>query len=94
MLRVSRFALRLPDLLRGLFGGWFLLGRHPWTLAGADLVYSGQLSVNRMNLVRQYVGGILGLNLKNRSRRSNLVRTSLDPKWPAESIYAVARSYR
>ena len=67
MLRVSRFALRLPDLLRGLFGGWFLLGRHPWTLAGADLVYSGQLSVNRMNLVRQNVGGILGLNLKNRS---------------------------
>ena len=40
------------------------------------------------------LGGILGLNLKNRSRRSNLVRISLDPKWPAESIYAIARSYR
>ena len=39
------------------------------------------------------LGGILGLNLKNRSRRSNLVRISLDPKWPAKSIYAIARSY-
>ena len=40
------------------------------------------------------LGGILGQNLKNRPRRSNQVRTSLDPKWPAESIYAIARSYR
>ena len=40
------------------------------------------------------IGGILGQNLKNRSRLSNLVRTSLDPKWSAESIYAIARSYR
>ena len=48
---------------------------------------------------KQYInlsllGGILGQNLKNQSRRSNRVRTSLDPKWPAESICAIARSYR
>ena len=39
------------------------------------------------------LGGILGQNHKNQSRRSNWVRTSLDLKWPAESIYAIARSY-
>ena len=47
---------------------------------------------------KQYInlsllGGILGQNLKNQSRRSNSVRTSLDPKWPAKSIYAIAGSY-
>ena len=52
-------------------------------------VYTAVLTGNLLLL-----GGILGQNLKNRSRRSNSVRTSLDPEWPAEFIYAIARSYR
>ena len=38
------------------------------------------------------VAGILGQNLKNQSRRSKSKWTSLGPKWPAKSIYAIARA--